>query len=187
MTAFEYASGLISIVVGLGIARVLGGIGSFIESRRRSAGDWIAATSCLVLLLALVAWWIAGWQVLRAQAEISLATLVIWTLATALYYLAAYLLVPGTIIDGSREQHANSGLPSRSFFLCLAAHFGLMLVYAVVVGVIESSLGFIITASLVVVSGAGAAVRSNRSRVFHLLVWATLLAVILNRADMTIG
>ncbi len=186
MTAFEYASGLISIVVGLGIARVLGGIGSFIESRRRSAGDWIAATWCLVLLLALVAWWIAGWQVLRAQAEISLATLVIWTLATALYYLAAYLLVPVRLIDGSREPHANSERPSGAFFLCLAAHFGLMLGYALAIGSIDG-LGLTATGSLVVVSGAGAALKSNRGRAFHLLVWATLLAVILNRAGTTIG
>ena len=61
-----------------------------------------------------------------------------------------------------------------------------MLVYAVVVGVIESSLDFIITASLVVVSGAGAAVRSNRGKVLHLLAWATLIALLFSHAGLTI-
>ncbi len=44
MTPFEYATGLFSIVIGLGVARVLGGIGTFITTRDRSASDWIVAS-----------------------------------------------------------------------------------------------------------------------------------------------
>ena len=61
-----------------------------------------------------------------------------------------------------------------------------MLGYALAIGSIDG-LGLTATGSLVVVSGAGAALKSNRGRAFHLLVWATLLAVILNRAGTTIG
>ncbi len=61
-----------------------------------------------------------------------------------------------------------------------------MLGYGLAIGLVDG-LAFTVTGSLVVVSGAGAAIRSNRGRVFHLLGWATLLAVILNRAGTTIG
>jgi hypothetical protein len=47
MTAFEYGSGLISIVVGLAVARVLGGVGTFLGARERSVQDWIVAAWCL--------------------------------------------------------------------------------------------------------------------------------------------
>ena len=70
MTAFEYASGLISIVVGLAVARVLGGIGTFSVASERSVSDWIVASWCLTLLLTLVGWWMSAWTILRVQAEI---------------------------------------------------------------------------------------------------------------------
>ena len=57
MSAFEYASGLISIVVGMAVARVLGGIGNFSAANKRAASDWIVAAWCLALLLTLVGWW----------------------------------------------------------------------------------------------------------------------------------
>ena len=71
MTGFEYASGLISIVVGLGIARVLGGVGAFLRLHNRTPHDWIVGTWCLVLFLTLVVWWMLGWQLLRLQAQIA--------------------------------------------------------------------------------------------------------------------
>ena len=70
MTVFEYASGLISIVIGLAVARVLGGISNFIAAERRIGSDWIVASWCFALLITLVGWWLVGWYVLRGQAEI---------------------------------------------------------------------------------------------------------------------
>ncbi len=96
MSAFEYASGLISIVVGLAVARVLGGIGTFSVASERPASDWIVASWCLALLLTMVGWWMNAWMTLRGQAEIAFSTLFIWIVATALLYLAAYVLIPGT-------------------------------------------------------------------------------------------
>ncbi len=40
MTGFEYANGLISNVVGLGIARVLGGVGTFLCLENRTNFLW---------------------------------------------------------------------------------------------------------------------------------------------------
>ena len=146
MTGFEYASGLISIVVGLAIARVLGGIGTLLRLDNRTLHDWIVGTWCLTLFLALVGWWMAGWQVMRVQAEISLVTLVFWTVATALLYLSAYLLVPAGIVDRSGGPETNFELPPGAFFLCLAAHFGLVLVYMIVA--LGSGFGALVTGAI---------------------------------------
>ncbi len=173
MTGFEYASGLISIVVGLGIARVLGGVGIFLRLDNRTPHDWIVATWCLALCLALVAWWNLGWQVLRVQAEISFVTLVFWTFATALLYLSAYLLVPATIVDRSGGPETNFELPGGAFFACLAAHFGLMLVYATVA--LGGGLGTLVTLGVItVITASGAAMKTDRAYTVHLAVWAAI-------------
>ncbi len=173
MTGFEYASGLISIVVGLGIARVLGGVGTFLRLHNRTPHDWIVGTWCLVLFLTLVTWWMLGWQVLRVQAEISFETLVFWTFATALLYLSAYLLVPATIVDRSGGPETNSELPRGPFFACLAAHFGLMLVYLIVA--LGSGLGDLVTVgAITIISATGAAIKTNWGYTLHLAVWVAV-------------
>jgi hypothetical protein len=173
MTGFEYASGLISIVVGLAIARVLGGVGTFLRLDNRTPHDWIVGTWCLVLFLALLGWWMAGWQVLQVQAEISLVTLVFWTSATALLYLSAYLLVPATIVERSGGPETNFQLPGGAFFACLAAHFVLMAVYMTVV--FESGLGALVTLAMAIISATGAAIKTNWGYTLHLAVWVAVL------------
>ena len=173
MTGFEYASGLISIVVGLGIARVLGGVGAFLRLHNRTPHDWIVGTWCLVLFLAQVAWWMIGWQALRGQGEISFVTLVFWTFATALLYLSAYLLVPATIADRPGGPEANFELPGGAFFACLAAHFGLMLVYAIVA--LGSGLGTLVTlGAITIITASGAAMKTDRGYTLHLTVWTAV-------------
>ncbi len=174
MTGFEYASGLISIVVGLGIARVLGGVGTFLRLDNRTPHDWIVGTWCLVLFLALVGWWMFGWQVLRMQTDISFVTLIFWTIATALLYLSAYLLVPATIVDRSGGPETNFELPRGAFFACLAAHFGLMFVYAIVA--LGSGLGALVTLGAgTIISAAGAAIKTNWGYTLHLAVWVAVV------------
>ena len=172
MTAFEYASGLISIVVGLGIARVLGGVGTFLSLDNRTPHDWIVGTWCLVLSLTLVAWWMVGWTVLRAQSEISFVTLVFWTFATALLYLSAYLLVPGTVVDRSGGPETNFELPRRAFFACLAAHFGLVFVYLILA---LGGLGSTVLGAMTIISASGFVIKTNRGYALHLAVWIAVL------------
>ncbi len=174
MTGFEYASGLISIVVGLGMARVLGGIGTFLRLDNRTPHDWIVGTWCLVLFLTLVAWWMLGWQVLRVRAEISLGTLVFWTFATALLYLSAYLLVPATIVAQSGGPETNFELPPRAFFACLAAHFGLVLVY-LNVAALGSGLSSTVLGTMTIISASGFVIKTNRGYALHLAVWIAVL------------
>jgi hypothetical protein len=59
MSAFEYLSVLISIILALGMTRVLGGVGEMLQARSRRRIYWVHAIWIVNLFLYLVvAWWI---------------------------------------------------------------------------------------------------------------------------------
>ena len=59
MGAFEYLSVLISIILALGMTRVLGGVGEMLQARSRRRVYWVHAVWIVNLFLYLViAWWI---------------------------------------------------------------------------------------------------------------------------------
>jgi hypothetical protein len=86
----------------------------------------------VTLLLNLVFWWITAWFFLQAQPEISTPVLIFFTLATALLYLAAYLLLPGRTVEELEVGQAKFELPGTPFFACLLAHYGTMSAYAMI-------------------------------------------------------
>jgi hypothetical protein len=179
LTAFEYGSGLISIVVGLAVARVLGGIGTFLGMRDRTSRDWIVAAWCLVVLLNLIFWWIAAWVMLHALSEIAPAVLVVFTLATALLYLAAFVLLLERTAAPIEPAHTGFDLPQRPFFVCLAAHFMVMFVYTM--RTLPGDLPNLMASNLFMVgligtSLAGLWVETPRGHVLVLIAWAVCLA-----------
>jgi hypothetical protein len=164
MTVFEYAGGLISIVVGLAIARVLGGIGIFIRAKNRSPSDWLIAAWCLALVFNMAGWWFAGWAMFSEKTEIGVGTLLVWLVATSLFYLAAYVLMPNTgLLSDSGAQARLAPIPA-AFYLCMAAHFGVGIGLAINVTGRGMTTTSIATASMAVVSAAGAAAKSNQAR-----------------------
>jgi hypothetical protein len=187
MTVFEYASGLISIVIGLAVARVLGGISNFIAAGQRSGSDWIVASWCFALLINLVGWWLMGWYVLHGRAEIDFATLFTWILATSPLYAAAHVLVPDT--SGRDPGGASAHLqPLRgAFYLCLAAHYVLGLAVGFPSQDVVRPLGFVVVAAMVGVSASGALARSDRARALHLLAWLAVAAVLIGGFTPAIG
>src|SRR6266404_5721690 len=59
MNAFEYLSVLISIILALGMTRVLGGVGEMLQARSHRRIYWVHAIWIINLFLYLViAWWI---------------------------------------------------------------------------------------------------------------------------------
>lgn len=181
MTAFEYATGLVSIVIGLAVARVLGGIGAFITARERSASDWFAASWCVVVLVNLGGWWVAVWNTLRQQVEVEFSILLAVTLATSLLYLASYVLLESRPIGVTRPREL--GTPGPAFFYCLGAHFAVVVAMVVPYDLAQEPQDVVETALVAAVAIAGAAARGPRSRVLHLVVWAAMLFAML--ADNT--
>ncbi|MBW2385750.1 MAG: hypothetical protein JRG92_19125 [Deltaproteobacteria bacterium] len=196
MSAFEYASGLISIVVGLAVARALGGVGTFSVASDRSASDWIVVSWCLAILLVMVGWWMTGWTALRVQAEIAFSTLFVWIVASALLYLAAYVLVPGTSIEPGSGSEASLRPVRSAFYLYLAAHFALAFLLGLTQGTFVVTDGasstallpsLIPAAMMTGLSAVGAALHSERSRALHLVIWVTALAVVIGQSALTLG
>ena len=186
MTVFEYAGGLISIVVGLAVARVLGGIGSFIRAGNRSASDWIVASWCLALVFNLVGWWYAGWAIFADRTEIGAAALIVWVVATSLLYLAAYVLIPNAGLAAASDSQAKPPPLPAAFFFCLAAHFGVGIALGLSIRGQGTNIGASIqVATMAVVSAAGAAAKSNQSRGWHLVIWLVMMVAMLSR--QTIG
>ncbi len=94
MSTFEYMAVMHSIVLALGIARVLGGIAGVARDWRRLETKWFFL-GWLALLLALhMGWWFGLWTRFSAMSNISLWTFFVWFLVPASFYIASRLLIP---------------------------------------------------------------------------------------------
>jgi uncharacterized membrane protein len=93
MAAFEYLSVLISIILALGMTRVLGGVGEMLQARSHRRIYWVHATWIINLFLYLViAWWIFyRW---RNQEPWRFFLFVFVLISPTLLYLASLLLFP---------------------------------------------------------------------------------------------
>lgn len=89
-----------SIVLSLGMARILGGIAGVARHWRRLKGTWFFL-GWLALLLALhMGWWFGLWARFHGIDEIELSTFFTWFLVPASLYIASRLLIPD-FSDGS--------------------------------------------------------------------------------------
>jgi hypothetical protein len=116
VSAFEYLSVLISIVLALGMTRVLAGVGEMLQARIHRRIYWVHVIWTLNLFIYLVvAWWIFfRW---RNQQEWTFLLFVFVLISPTVLYLASMLLFPrdGTAdesVDYKRHYYANH----RAFF-----------------------------------------------------------------------
>ena len=186
MTVFEYASGLISIVIGLAVARVLGGIGTFIVARDRSFSDWTVAAWCVALVFVLVGWWMIGWIVLSGLTELAFITLFLWVVASALLYLGAFVLLPGGVIGGAGDPREHLQPLRAAFYFCLAGHFGVVFLVVLFRGV-GGGWGAVNVGILAALSAAGATARSSRGHALHLGIFLIWIAASVSQTVRTIG
>src|SRR4029453_2424087 len=93
MGAFEYLSVLISIILALGMTRVLAGVGEMLQARSHRQIYWVHAVWIINLFLYLViAWWIFyRW---RNQQPWMFFLFVFFLISPTLLYLASLLLFP---------------------------------------------------------------------------------------------
>jgi hypothetical protein len=117
MGAFEYLSVLISIILALGMTRVLGGVGEMLQARSRHRIYWVHVIWIVNLFLYLViAWWIFyRW---RDQQPWNFYLFLFVLISPTILYLASLLLFPregdvDTAIDYKAHYCANH----RAFFI----------------------------------------------------------------------
>ena len=131
MTSFEYLSVAISIVLGLGLAQVLGGLSAAARSWKNVTPYWVHAVWVfLILLLHIQTWW-AIWDFSGDRT---------WTLVNftgllgfpvALYFMA-HLVAPHVATDSSidfRSYFAEIRIP---FFVVLAFFWAYAIVFRTV-------------------------------------------------------
>jgi len=120
MGAFEYLSVLISIILALGMTRVLAGVGEMLQARSRRRVYWVHAIWIInVFLYLVVAWWIFyRW---RNQQPWTFFLFIFVLISPTLLYLASLLLFPregdvDSALDYKTHYYANH----RAFFILFA-------------------------------------------------------------------
>ena len=117
MAAFEYLSVLISIILALGMTRVLAGVGEMLQARSVRRLYWVHTIWIINLFLYLViAWWIFyRW---RNQPQWTFFLFVFVLISPTILYLASLLLFPresdvDLAIDYKTHYYGNH----RAFFI----------------------------------------------------------------------
>jgi hypothetical protein len=117
MDPFSYLSVLISIILALGMTRVLAGVGEMLQARSRRRIYWVHAVWILNLFVYLIiAWWIFyRW---RNQQAWTFFLFVFVLISPTILYLASLLLFPpesalDEFIDYKKHFYANH----RAFFV----------------------------------------------------------------------
>ena len=128
MDPFSYVCVLTSIVAGLAVARLVGGIGQLIQTRQRTPGYWVHALWMgNTLMTVIISWWVQyRWRVIEHWTLF----LVLWLLVAPItLYLASALLFPneqeGEPITNWRDHFYNH---RRGFFLLIASNFAIDLI-----------------------------------------------------------
>lgn len=106
MSTFEFVTVLLSIVVGLGITRLLGGLGRAIEIRGSFKGYWVQTLwSINIGLWFLVFWWVVVFSY-RGQERWFFGNFILLLLYATLLFLQSVLIIPRDLKPGTDlEEH----------------------------------------------------------------------------------
>lgn len=164
MTAFEYLSVLLSIILGLAITQVLQGYRGLLLARsnvRLYAPSLI--WSVVILLFTTQAWWASFG--LEGREEWRFDTFLVILVQMALIYLSAALVLPdvpdGAVIDLEAHYEAQR----RPFFGCLLAVLAVSLLKDLMLsGSLPSSLNVVFHGLMGAVGVAGFILRGRRSQ-----------------------
>ena len=123
MSILEYATSILSIVLGLGVAHLLDGIAWMARNPKNSALFYAFGIWCVSVLLATLGYWWSIWILFR-----DLDVLTFWAflpafLTSTLVYLAGRILVPPST-ERSVRLDENFPLVAKPLCLCLAGIFG---------------------------------------------------------------
>jgi hypothetical protein len=106
MDPFSYLSVLISIILALGMTRVLAGVGEMLEARSRRRLCWVHAVWVANLFLYLVvAWFFYRW---RNQQPWTFFLFIFLLISPTILYLASILLFPPECASDGIRQLQNS-------------------------------------------------------------------------------
>lgn len=164
MTAFEYLSVLLSIILGLAITQVLQGYRSLLLSRSKVRPHWPSLIwSGLVLLFATQAWWASFG--LEGETEWRFATFLVILLQMGLIYMLAAVVLPDVPDGVGIDLAAHYEAQRRPFFACLLAIVAVSLVKDLMLdGRLPSDANLVFHGLLAATALAGFLLRSARAQ-----------------------
>lgn len=157
MTDFEFLSVLVSIVIGLGLTHLLGGLGRAYHFRRTNKMDAVHfAWTIAVFFILVLNWWVfLLWRDFDAWTFAVFFTIILWT--ASMYVMALALYPPGrskdvnyrTIFENNRTWFLSTvaimclldltvtyqreqGIPEANY-IAFVGHFGVVAAIGVVV------------------------------------------------------
>ena len=135
MSAFEYLSVLISIILALGMTRVLAGVGEMLQARSHRRLYWVHIIWILnVFTYLVIAWWVFyRW---RNEQAWTFFLFVFVLISPTILYLASLLLFPREgAVDESVDYKAHFYANHRAFFIIFALYAPVDLVDTLLKGV----------------------------------------------------
>ncbi len=116
MSAFEYVSVFMSIILGLAVVHLLGGVSLILDQRVKAKNDWIHF-AWVINLFSLITWvWWGNWQLHDVAAFSPLHYLAMVMFCVALYLMCGLLFpVRGDEVEDFHEQFEMNR--SRFFYL----------------------------------------------------------------------
>jgi hypothetical protein len=170
MSVFEFVFSLYSLLFGLALAQVFGGLGNTLQERHKLKIGWLTPLLGLFVILDLTSFWEIGWQ-MRGIARPYFLFLIGCVLVAGIYYLAARLVFPRNFVEWPdfdvyyfrHKQWVYGGI-----FLCnVAAAAALLIVHA---PFMHSPLGFMNFLTYFVLLIALLAVRTKRTSIVLLSI-----------------
>lgn len=119
LSTFEYVSVVHSIVLALGIARVLGGIADVARIWSDLKSRWFFLGWLALLLVQLIGWWFGLWARFGRMEEIGLVPFFGWFMVPASLYVASRLLIPEFPDGVPPDLDQRFDEVRRPFFACL--------------------------------------------------------------------
>jgi hypothetical protein len=182
MDAFNYLSVLISIILALGMTRVLGGVGEMLQARSHRRIYWVHVIWIVNLFLYLVVeWWIFyRW---RNQQPWTFSLFVFVLIAPTLLYLAAILLFPREAVgDESVDYKAHYYANHRAFFIIFGLYGPVDVVDTLLKGVphfLQQGPQYVVSTALFITGMTIAAItRNERYHEFYALFFLAQTVII---------
>ncbi len=175
MGIFEYAASILSIVLGLAVAHLLGGVAWIIRAPKTGPIFWVFSSWCFVMLLVIIGWWWGIWAAFKDLEELSFWDFLPPFVVSTLLYVASRILVPD-LTTMSSDVRAHFFEINTPFFVCLA----LVFVVSSAIVVVESGPGTLVSwegllgALLALLALGGAATRRPQIHATLVPIWTVL-------------
>lgn len=122
MSIQEYATSILSIVLGLGVANLLGGVAWMARNPKNILYFYAFGIWCLSILLATLGWWWAIWTIFRDLDVLTFWSFLPTFIVSTFLYLASKILVPHNN-ESSIRLDENFPEIAKPLCLCIAGLF----------------------------------------------------------------